>query len=157
MKASVKWSIATILFLIIAGFGLLKIFPSFFLGNSENCGGALSGVTDDQSVIRNRVTERWDALMNLDMEKVYSFATPAYRETYDLIHLNNQYGAQIKRTGIEILETNILVDDPNTADVRLNLYFVTEGAAAGSVYNGSSYERETWVKRNGCWWYVERR
>jgi uncharacterized protein YchJ len=116
-----------------------------------------SAKIDDQAVIRSRVQARWDALIKLDMEKVYGFATPAYRDTYDLVHLHNQYGAQVERTGIEIFDIKLQESDPDTADVRLNLYFNSGGALPGSISPGVSYEKETWVRRKGCWWYVETR
>ncbi|MGH8548910.1 MAG: hypothetical protein ACRERU_09985 [Methylococcales bacterium] len=157
MKTSVKWIVASILALVGAGGALLAIHPAFFFGDPGTCVTVPSGKIDDKAVIRARVQARWDALIKLDMEKVYRFATPAYRDTYDLVHLNNQYGAQIERTRIDILEINIPQDDPDTADVRLNLYFIAAGVSGGSVYRGESYEKETWVRRIGCWWYVEPR
>lgn len=157
MKTSVKWAVASIALLVGGGAGLVAIYPSFFFGYPDVCVSNPFGEADHQAVIRSRVQARWDALIKLDMEKVYRFATPTYRKTYDLDHLNNQYAAQINRKSIQILAINIPKDDPDTAQVQLWLFFTSKGFSAGSIYQGESYEKETWVRRNGCWWYVEAR
>lgn len=150
MRFFLKWFVAPTIF-VIAVVAALTLRPSFFFYSPDTC---LVEDRDDKAAIKRRAEARWDALINLDMAKVYSFATPAYRKTFDLKHLSNQYGAQVKRTGIDIQKIEIREGDPDTADVGLYLGFVTE--VSGSEYHGKVYEKETWVRRNGCWWYLEK-
>ncbi|HEY1078287.1 MAG TPA: hypothetical protein VGE51_16445, partial [Fontimonas sp.] len=95
------------------------------------------------------------ALIEFDLPKVYSFASPAYRKTHDQRHLNGQYAMQISRNRAEAREVKIAADDPNTAKVT-TLLFVTSRALAGATgMELSSWQHETWVKVDGQWYFVE--
>lgn len=107
--------------------------------------------------VRARVQARWDALIQMDMERVYSFATPSYRKANNLRHLNNQYAGQVKRDSIEIHSVRFEETTPPTAKVDRTLFFTIEGFQAGTQMQLDSFETETWVKVDDEWWYVEPR
>ncbi len=109
-----------------------------------------------QEQVRERVQARWDAIIAMDYDKVYTFATPTYRATYGLDHYRNQYAVQIIKESIELISITIPEDDPDTAFVRLNLTFVATSVPSGR-YEGQALVHETWVRRDGQWWFVEPR
>lgn len=110
-----------------------------------------------EKALRARVQARWDAMLALDMKRVYEFATPAYRQQYDLRHLQNQYAAQIERTRAEIYQVRFDPDLADTAKVVVLLHFRTEGGAPGTMIESYSRIVETWIAQDGQWWYVEPR
>ncbi|MFA5940174.1 MAG: hypothetical protein WC809_12525 [Sinimarinibacterium sp.] len=127
-------------------------------------GCAVFGETDpvariaaDQKKIEKRVLARWDAIIAVNFDAVYEFASPAYRQTYDLVHLKNQYAAQLKRKRVEIYKTEIDPATPDSAKVVVLLYFEAEGGAPGTTFETFSRVVETWVRDGGKWWYVEPR
>lgn len=109
-----------------------------------------------QAQVRERVEARWEAVISMNFDKVYTFATPAYRDTYDLNHYRNQYAGQIIRESIEMISVTIPEDDPDTAFVRLNLNFAATSVPSGR-HEGQALVEETWVRRDGQWWFVEPR
>lgn len=108
-----------------------------------------------EKALRERVTERADAIIAMDFKRVYEFATPAYRQTYDFAHFSNQYAAQIQRTGYEIYQVKFDESLPDTATVVTLLKFKAEGGAPGSTFDGVSRVVDTWVRQDGRWWHVE--
>lgn len=119
-------------------------------------GCAALGLRSDEAALRARVEARWQAILALDFDRVYQFATPAYRATHSLEHFKNQYAAQVERKGIEIRALRFDPEEPNTAKVQVALRFATSGVY-GPVIEGTDYIEETWVKEKGQWWYVEPR
>lgn len=109
-----------------------------------------------QEQVRERVQARWDAIIAMDYDKVYTFATPAYRATYGLDHYRNQYAGQIIKESIELISITIPEDDPGTASVRLNLNFSATSVPSGR-HQGQALVNETWVRRDRQWWFVEPR
>lgn len=119
-------------------------------------GCAFLGPRSEEEALRARVEARWQAILALDFDKVYQFATPSYRATHSLEHFKNQYAAQIERKGVEIRQIGFDPEDPNTARVQVILRFATSGVH-GPVLELSNPIDETWVKEEGQWWYVEPR
>lgn len=110
----------------------------------------------DEDQLKKRVEERWDALIKLDMNTVYSFATPTYRSNYDLVHLANQYAGQITRTGVQI--ENIDIDSAsNTAQVKVTVHSMMKGFDGADPFPISTLSKSTWIKADGLWWHVEPR
>lgn len=120
-------------------------------------GLAPSAAESPEQALRGRVEARWDAVLALDFDRVYEFATPAYRQAHDLTHFKNQYASQIERTRIEVYETAFDPENSEAAKVVVLLYFKAEGGAPGSYFEGMSRVVETWVRQDGQWWYVEPR
>lgn len=99
--------------------------------------------------LTKRVEGRWDAFIKEDFDKVYEYATPAYRKSFDKTHFFNQYGGQILKTSTKIAKLKIDKDNPNEAKVVVEIFFRTDG------YNGSSFTNDTWKKVDGEWWMIE--
>ena len=124
--------------------------------SSEKSGDPGNGTQIAEDQVRERVQARWDAIIRMDYDTVYTFATPAYRATYDLDHWRNQYYGQIIKESIELKSITIPEGDPDTAYVRLNLTFSASSVPSGR-HQGEALVNETWVRRDGQWWFVEPR
>lgn len=117
---------------------------------------APEGATDEEA-LEFRARKRWDAMIELDLDTTYEFATPTYRANYNLAHYRRQYAAQVKRTGYEVYSVDIDEADPRKAKVVILLNYETAGYEPGQVIELRSRHVNTWVKRNGEWWFVEPR
>lgn len=148
-----RWMISALMALQLSAVSMLSgcAAVSGFGGKS-----AETAPVDEAAILRARVQARWDAFLQADFERVYSFATPTYRKSFGYEHFSNQYAMQIRRTGIEIYKHQFDPADPSVAKVVVLLSFISEGAV-GAPYEGVSRVVETWVKQEGKWWYVEPR
>lgn len=109
----------------------------------------------DEEQLRMRSQERYDALIAMDLAKVYSYATPSYRASFDKRHHAGQYASQIKRERAEV--TKVEIDDSGqVAKVQMQVWSLTSGFGSDMI-ELSTYSNGTWVKRDGMWWFVEPR
>lgn len=116
-----------------------------------------SKLSGDQKKLASRVQERWKALIAFDLKKVYSFATPAYRKAHDQAYFNAQYHNRITRKGIEILDVKFDDEKKTQARVDVKLEFEAYPSGLPEPLQSVSWEKETWVKVDGQWWFVEPR
>lgn len=120
--------------------------------------GCPTGPTiSDEDAVRQRVQDRWAAIIANEWDQVYEFTTPAYRAAYSKKHFFNRYGGQITREAFEIQKIEFEDPEHTTAKVRGNLHFSTSGVGPEGIYRGTQLVDETWVKVDGQWWHVERR
>lgn len=115
---------------------------------------AYAGMSDEEQ-LRQRSQERYEALIAMDMAKVYSYATPSYRASFDQSHHAGQYGGQIKRERAEVSKVEI-DESTQTAKVQMQVWSKTSGFGSQMI-ELSTYSNGTWVKRDGLWWFVEPR
>ncbi len=112
------------------------------------------GMSDEEQ-LRVRSQERYDALIAMDLAKVYSYATPSYRTSFDQRHHAGQYASQIKRERAEVTKVEI-ADSGEVAKVQMQVWSLTSGFGSQMI-ELSTYSNGTWVKRDGMWWFVEPR
>ncbi|MGH8557139.1 MAG: hypothetical protein ACRESZ_06685 [Methylococcales bacterium] len=111
----------------------------------------------EKEALKSRVQPLWDAMIANDFDKVYEFTTPSYRRTYSKAHFFAQYGSQITRESITVLDIVFQNPERSTAKVTLNLSFSTQGFSASDVFRNTVYVEETWIKDEDQWWRVEKR
>lgn len=130
---------------------ILLIFVVFAHGCASFKG---SGLESDASVLHERAEERWEALLNKDWEKAYSFELPEYRKTHDLSKYKRRYGSSIQWKHVTIKSVDIQ-EDQKTADVsgELTYQFVAPGAGGGMVETMTSI-KERWLKKESEWWFI---
>lgn len=109
----------------------------------------------DAEMIEKRASDRWQALLDMQIERVYRYATPEYRSTYDAIHHANQYAFQVARVDFEVTEVSVAEQDPTRATVKSILWIETEGFVPGQLIRLDERIVDQWRKVNGVWWYVE--
>lgn len=105
--------------------------------------------------LRERHAGRWNAVVAVDFDTVYEYATPEYRKIYSATHLHNQYAAQIERTSAKMRSVNYSPDG-NIAYVRTLLGFRTT-LPNGEIYEDAAGLDEQWRFIDGDWWFVEPR
>jgi hypothetical protein len=113
-------------------------------------------MSEEERALRKRVHARWDAVLAMDFDRVYEFATPEYRKTYSKAHFFGQYGGQIKRNKIEILKVEFLDEARTEALVHIDIYYMLV-PDFGAPFEDTAFHKEAWVKVDGEWWRVEPR
>lgn len=97
-----------------------------------------------EELVKARAQERWGALIEGDVPKVYGYMSPAAREALSLEAFRNSI-----RLGFFKKADVVKVDcQPDVCDVQLQVTY---------VYRGSSIVtpvRESWIRSDGGWWHV---
>lgn len=119
-----------------------SVLMSFMLG----CASGLSGqsAATPEAAVSARAQERWDALLAGDVDKAYTYISPAGRIGMTLAiyrgRVNPQYWRKIK--------VKEAVCKPEVCEVVLDLDFSVDGMALKTLVN------ETWIFDSGKWWFV---
>ncbi|MEQ1438373.1 hypothetical protein AAG565_03320 [Fontimonas sp. SYSU GA230001] len=119
----------------------------------------LAKLKGEEKKLAERVKARWDALIAFDLKKLYGFATPSYRKAHDQNYFNAQYQNRIARKSATIVDL-AFDDDKKTqarVTVRLDFDIFTASMPMAAPLPSVSWEKETWVKVDGQWWFVEPR
>lgn len=124
-------------------------------GDNASATKTASAMTDDRLIQRHE--ERWAAVISVDFDKVYEYATPEYRALYSKTHLHNQYAAQIRRKAAHVANIRRDESDPTVAYVKTELTFQTLLPDGGNIYQDQILLDETWKFSDGEWWFVEPR
>lgn len=102
--------------------------------------------------LRQRVTDRWQALMAYDYAKAYTFATPAYRASVSAESYRSRQGAALQRVSADIFSVDC--PQPNQCKVRV----VVGVKPPLSQRHGPAITApvdETWLLEDGQWWMTE--
>jgi hypothetical protein len=121
---------------------------------------AETSATTQEEALAARVSARWDAMIRRDFAQAYEFLSPSYRALFPLEHMRGLTGSSVNWRSIDIESISIAGE---TASVILSLdYRLTLPPAAG-LGPGEDFGvltkhiEETWVNRDGEWWYVDPR
>ncbi len=104
----------------------------------------------ESSLPGQRALERWNALINKDWEKAYSYQTPNYRKAYSQEDFRNSFGQAVKWEKIKLLSTKN--PSESIADVNLELTVLYYD---GDMKIPNSFI-ERWQKINGIWWHFKK-
>lgn len=116
--------------------------------------GCATFVTHDpEQIVRQRVNERWDALIEGRLETAYTYETPEYRELYSFPEYRNTiYGVGSWRK-MEIEDIDC-VDDKCVANIRIyvNIEF---GKSFGTIAT-DALTSQNWIKNStsGQWYHI---
>ena len=105
-----------------------------------------------EEIVRQRSSERWQALINRDFAKAYTFHTPAYRATVDA----EAYRDLSNKAGWSAGEV-VKVTCPE-ATRCLSTVRMESKSALWRKYGGviSTHDDETWTLENGQWWIQQK-
>jgi len=107
----------------------------------------------DIAALTTRATARWEAILRRDYQAAYRFTTPAYRTVHDYTQFTMNYAEQVIRKNAKVIRVELDDAEPDTATVVIKIDFVT--SALGRPMESAGFARETWVKREGIWWFVQ--
>ncbi len=117
---------------------------------------AVDGLSPAQSAaLEQRVRERWQALIAMDYDRVWAFATPAFRAVFPKSMYVHKFSYAVERelTSIEIVNYDA---DAAVASVAVGVMSQsTKQASSASRALGPVpiTVREKWIFADGEWWH----
>lgn len=104
-------------------------------------------------VLRQRVHERWDALMKKDYATAYQFEMPVFRSAYSLQEYQRGFGDDIVWEKVEV--DRLLFQGDDVATIYLNMqYHPAKHVMEGVMPKITSMMTEKWILVDGQWWHV---
>lgn len=107
----------------------------------------------DEALLRQRIADRWQALVKGDFEAAYQFETPAYRAIYTPVQFRYQFGNQALWRMASVKE--IHYDGPTVARVWVDVdYRYAEPGMKKDqrMLNMTHGINEVWLYKDGQWW-----
>lgn len=110
----------------------------------------------DEALLRQRIAERWQALVKGDFEAAYQFETPAYRAIYTPVQFRYQFGNQALWRMASVKE--IYYDDPTVARIWVDVDY--RYAEPGMKKDNRMLDmthgiKEVWLYKDGQWWHQQ--
>jgi hypothetical protein len=111
----------------------------------------------EESVLIQRVSDRWRCLERNDYACAYQFLSPAYREVFSVEIYRNRYLLNTERvlTGVKVVAYD---RGAAVASVRVGVMsgplIGTPSASRGVAVTPKS-SKEAWLLDEGVWWYHE--
>jgi len=102
------------------------------------------------SLLRDRVAKRWDALVERDFAQAYQFETPALRATKTVDEYTKGFGPLVRWHGATV--DRIHYRAPETADVTVRLDYSFPDPGGGADVRTTGYLTEQWSFREDTWW-----
>lgn len=119
---------------------------------TERSGDQGEGEGEGSAELRERVLERWGALIKRDFERAYEFLSPGQKALLEAGQYRNLFGDDVgwKRASI----VNVEQTSPNAARVRVQLDSTVLIPGTLQEATISPTHLETWVRSEEQWWYV---
>jgi hypothetical protein len=115
------------------------------------CASLGSSKPEDQ--VRQRVNERWQALVAGEFTRAYSYNTPGFRAVVTADAYRSRTGSAVKWLGAEAVEVKCPEASKCTATVRIDYRPMMMGGRAGDKFN--THVDETWLREDGKWWIFQ--
>jgi hypothetical protein len=116
-------------------------------------GGEKRILTEEEAAkeqrLRERVQQRWDAVVKRDFEKAFEFETPEYRKGHTAEDYGRQFGTMVQWHMARVKD--IGYHSPDEAEVVVALDF-SFPLPAGEDAKTTIDAREKWVFLEGDWW-----
>jgi hypothetical protein len=109
---------------------------------------------DREQALRQRVQERWEALIRKDFAAAYQFEAPVYRAAYSLEQYQRGFGKGLIWEAITV--DQVLFEGDEVATVYVNMQYQMAQLIAGEVQRQSSLLTEKWIRTDDEWWHVPR-
>jgi hypothetical protein len=109
-------------------------------------------LADREQALRQRVQERWAALIKRDWAVAYSFETPVYRAAYPLERYQSKFGNDIIWEGATI--SHVLFEGDEVATVYVDVQYQLARLVAGEVHRLGTQVTEKWIRLDDQWWHA---
>ena len=107
-----------------------------------------------EAAVTQRITERWQHIMDKDYKAAYEFMTPGTRAVMPYADYEKRMGqAQIRWMGSTVKQVNC--EDAQTchAEVQLDILVLFPGGGIGQTKTISVVD-ENWLKSGGQWYFL---
>src|SRR5665647_406543 len=113
------------------------------LAACANLGGG-----DPEAQVRQRATERWQALVAGQFSRAYSYNTPGFRAVVSPDGYRNRFGSAVTWLGAEVIRVNCPEAKKCEAVLRVDFKPTLSRQKAGNI---STHVDETWLFEDGQW------
>lgn len=111
------------------------------------CANIHGGSPEDR--VRDRATERWQALVAYQMEKAYAYTTPAYRAVISFERDRARYGSAAQWVGAEVVRVTC---EPAKCTARVRIDARPTIPGIGRKTTLTTHADEIWLLVDGQWW-----
>ncbi len=113
---------------------------------------SLGGGTPEEQV-RQRATQRWQALAAGEFSRAYNYNTPSFRSVVTPDGYRNRFGGAVSWKAAEVDRVTCPEVDKCTARLRVDFKPVLSHPNSPAI---STHMDETWLLENGQWWYFQK-
>jgi len=153
MNSGNKMSKKTIIFLSTAFLFLILIIAFTTKKDKSIEDAKVTNTTVIEKTAGERATARWNALINRNWEKAYSYQSPNYRKTYTLEAFTNNFGRAVEWKKVKLLSEKAVSD--SVVDVEIEIISLFKDVGVEMMLPGQFFER--WQKIDGTWWYFKKK
>ena len=130
---------------------------SLLFGVIAGCSAPRELVGSEKDQLIQRVTDRWQCLVQNDYVCAYNYTTPAYRDVFsqDLYKIGKGSMLERRLTGAKVVDY-----DPTAAVASVEVgvmsrSFKHTSSASRTIGPRFTTIRERWLWSGGKWWYYE--
>lgn len=116
------------------------------------CASVEGGGMPEQQV-RERATQRWQALINGEFSRAYTYNTPGFRAVVTLDGYRNRFGGAVTWLAAEVIRVNCPEAKKCEAFLRIDFKPTLSRQKAANL---STHVDETWLFEDGQWWYFQK-
>lgn len=110
------------------------------------------GGNDSEMQVRQRATERWQALVAGEFTRAYGYNTPSYRAVISADEFRNRNGGAVKREGSEVVAVKCPEATRCLATIRIDFRPLFGGRFGDKI---NTHIDETWLLEDGQWWVFQ--
>ena len=113
---------------------------------------ASMGSSKPEDLVRQRASERWQALVAGDFTKAYTYSTPGYRAVVNAEMFRGRHGAAVKWVGSEVASVKCPETMRCLVNIRLEVQPLLGGRFGDKI---DTHIDETWLLEGGQWWVFQ--
>lgn len=116
-------------------------------------GCATTGTSSPQEQVEQRAQQRWDLVLDDDLNAAYAYFTPGYRSGMS----SNAWQRTMlaRRVAVTAAEVTGSECDEDTCEVSVLAGYSVHGAVPGvDRYDGETTVTEDWLRVDGQWFYL---
>jgi hypothetical protein len=111
------------------------------------------GSVKPEDQVRQRATERWQALIAGQFSQAYTFNTPGFRAVVTPDGYRNRFGGAVSWTGVEVIRVECPEANKCQAELRIDFKPTLSLQNSGKL---STHIDETWLLEDGKWWFFQK-
>jgi len=113
---------------------------------------ACSDPATPEQQVAERALERWQAIIDNDLESAYAFLSPAYRQAVPLTMYQGRLGQHVSWRDAEVKSVSCATD---ACDVAVQISYRYNMPNFEKLENSRLF-KEKWIRIEDDWWYFEK-